>query len=209
MLLRCGAADVARPPARSVRLIGVRAYADSVVDMPVNIVEYDPGWQQGFAEQRDRLAGILWCWLAESVEHVGSTAVPGLASKPVVDILAPVASLVEARKAVPIIEEDGWLYWPTDPNRSWRLWFLRPKPDARTHHLYLIQHDDPHAVELRTFRDVLRANDDLRDQYQALKRNLANVFRDDRQAYTEAKAHFIESTLRESGIEGRRRPRSE
>jgi GrpB-like predicted nucleotidyltransferase (UPF0157 family) len=175
--------------------------------MPVNIVEYDPNWQRGFAEQRDRLSAILRGWLAEPVEHVGSTAVPGLGSKPIVDILAPVGSLAEARGAVSILEDDGWLHWPTDPNTSWRLWFLRPQPDARTHHLYLIQYDDPHVRELRAFRDVLRAEDGLRDEYEALKRNLANVFRNDRAAYTEAKERFIASTLRRGGVEPRRRLR--
>jgi GrpB-like predicted nucleotidyltransferase (UPF0157 family) len=164
--------------------------------MPVDIVEYDPAWQQEFAEQRNRLMILLRGWLAEPVEHVGSTAVPGLASKPIVDILAPVTSLVEAREAVSVLEEDRWLHWPTDPNRSWRLWFLRPQPDARAHHLYLIQYDDPHVRELRAFRDVLRANDALRDRYEALKRNLAKAFRDDREAYSRAKARFIYNTLR-------------
>lgn len=174
--------------------------------MPVDIVRYDPDWPHEFGEQRDRLAIILGGWLAEPVEHVGSTAVPGLASKPIVDILAPVTSLVEAREAVSILNEDGWLDWPTDPNRSWRLWFLRPAPDVRTHHLYLIQHDDPHVRELRAFRDVLCADDGLRDEYGALKRNLAKVFHEDREAYTAAKARFIETTLRQSGIEPHGRP---
>jgi GrpB-like predicted nucleotidyltransferase (UPF0157 family) len=177
--------------------------------MPVDIVEYDPAWQQEFAEQRDRLTILLRGWLAEPVEHVGSTAVPGLVSKPIVDILAPVTSLVEARGAVSILEEDGWLHWPTDPNRSWRLWFLRPQPDARTHHLYLIQYDDPHVRELRAFRDVLRANEALRDRYEALKRNLAKAFRDDREAYTKAKTRFIDNGLRQSGIEPHRWGRSD
>ena len=119
-------------------------YAGSVADMPVEVVEYDPAWQHEFTEQRDRLKILLRGWLCEPVEHVGSTAVPGLASKPIVDILAPVTSLTDARGAVSILQQDGWLHWPTDPNKSWRLWFLRPQPDARTHHLYLIQHDDPH-----------------------------------------------------------------
>jgi GrpB-like predicted nucleotidyltransferase (UPF0157 family) len=176
--------------------------------MPVDIVEYDPAWQQEFAEQRNRLMILLRGWLAEPVEHVGSTAVPGLASKPIVDILAPVTSLVEARGAVSILEEDGWFDWPTDPNRSWRFWFLRPQPDARTHHLYLIQYDDPHVRELRAFRDVLCANDVLRDRYEVLKRDLAKAFRDDREAYTKAKTRFIENGLRQSGIEPRRRPGS-
>lgn len=80
--------------------------------MPVDIGDYDPAWRREFAGQRDRLTILLREWLAEPVEHVGSTAVPGLASKPIVDVLAP---LVEAGAAVSILEEDGWLQWPTDP----------------------------------------------------------------------------------------------
>jgi GrpB-like predicted nucleotidyltransferase (UPF0157 family) len=163
--------------------------------MPVEVVEYDPTWQHEFAEQRDRLKILLRGWLGEPVEHVGSTAVPGLASKPIVDILAPVTSLTDARGAVSILQQDGWLHWPADPNKSWRLWFLRPQPAARTHHLYLIQYDDPHVGELRIFRDALRADDALRDRYQALKRRLAKEFRDDREAYTNAKADFIDNTV--------------
>ena len=163
--------------------------------MPVVVVEYDPAWQQSFATQRDRLTILLSEWLAEPVEHVGSTAVPGLASKPIVDVLAPVTSLIDAQRAVPLLEEDGWRHWPSDPNRSWRFWFLRPQPETRTHHLYLIRYDDPHVEALRGFRDLLRADDALRDRYEQLKRNLANAFRDDREAYTNAKARFVEDAL--------------
>lgn len=185
------------------------SYAELVVDMPVDVVDYDSDWPREFAAQRDRLTILLRGQLAEPVEHVGSTAVPGLASKPIVDVLAPVTSLVEARGAVSVLEDDGWLYWPTDPNRSWRFWFLRPQPDARTHHLYLIQHDDPHVRDLRAFRDVLRADDALRDRYEMLKRSLAKAFRDDRRAYTRAKTRFIENGLRQSGIQPLPRPGSD
>ena len=169
--------------------------------MPVDVVEYDQAWLRAFAEQRDRLTTLLRRWIAQPIEHVGSTAVPGLASKPIVDILAPVASLAEVHGAVPILEDDGWLHWPTDPNKSWRYWFLRPQPAARTHHLYLIQYDDPHVEELRAFRDALCADVALRDRYQALKRNLAKAFRDDRDAYTDAKSRFIQDGLRQRGID--------
>lgn len=90
--------------------------------MPVDVVDYDPAWPQEFAEQRDRLSILLRGWLAEPVEHVGSTAVRGLTTKPIVDILVPVTSLVEAREAVSILEQDGWLHWLADPNSLWRLW---------------------------------------------------------------------------------------
>jgi GrpB-like predicted nucleotidyltransferase (UPF0157 family) len=172
--------------------------------MPVDIAEYDPAWQQSFAEQRNRLAILLHGWLAQPVEHVGSTAVPGMAAKPVVDMLAPVISLAQARPAVSSLTEDGWLYWPTDPNCSWRMWFLRPRPDARTHHLYLIQYEDPRLRELRAFRDALRADDVLRDRYAMLKRKQAEAFRNDREASTKAKTGFVDAVLRQVGIEPRR-----
>ena len=87
--------------------------------MPVDVVDYDPAWPQKFAKQRDRLTILLRRWLAEPVDHVGFTAVPGLASNPIVDILAPVTSLVEARASASTLQDDGWLDWPTDPNRAW------------------------------------------------------------------------------------------
>jgi GrpB-like predicted nucleotidyltransferase (UPF0157 family) len=168
-------------------------------DMPVEIVEYDPNWHELFTEQRDRLAALLRPWLAACPEHVGSTAVPGLAAKPIIDILAPVRSLCDAQRATEPLEDDGWLHWADDPSRSWRLWFLRPRPEARTHHLYLIENDDLHAGRIRAFRDCLRADDALRDEYEKLKRRLAENYRRDRDAYTYAKADFVERVLRSAG----------
>ena len=167
-----------------------------MADMAVQIVGHDAQWREKFAQQRDLLSPALRSWLAAPIEHVGSTAVPGLASKPIIDILAPVTSLAEAQGAVPLLQAAGWLFWPTDPNRSWRLWFLRPRPEARTHHLYLIEHDDPHSHELRVFRDLLRAQPELRQRYELLKHELAQRHRDDREAYTAAKRQFVETALR-------------
>jgi GrpB-like predicted nucleotidyltransferase (UPF0157 family) len=65
----------------------------------------------------------------------------------------------------------------------------------------LVQYDDPHVKELRAFRDILRVDDSLRTHYEALKCNLANEFRDDREAYTNAKAGFVKDVLRQRGIE--------
>ena len=114
-----------------------------MVDQPIELVDYDPTWSARFVEQKTRLTMILNPWLAREIEHIGSTSVPGLRSKPIVDILAPVESLAASRAAMPILEEDGWLFWRDDPNQDYRLWFLWPKPAARTHHLHIIQHDHP------------------------------------------------------------------
>jgi GrpB-like predicted nucleotidyltransferase (UPF0157 family) len=172
-----------------------------VADMSVQIVAYDPRWPQLFTTQREHLAGILRRWLSGPIEHVGSTAVPGLASKPIIDILAPVTSLADARGAVPLLGDAGWLHWADDPNRSWRIWFLRPRIDARTHHLYLIERGDPHIDELLTFRDLLRSGPDARRQYEQLKYHLAMMHRYDRDAYTQEKSTFVETLLQKNGID--------
>jgi GrpB-like predicted nucleotidyltransferase (UPF0157 family) len=170
-------------------------------DEPVTLVDYDPAWRGRFLEQAVRLTAILRPWLAAPVEHVGSTAVPGLRAKPVVDILAPVVSLDKARTAIAELTADGWLFWPDDPNRDYRMWFLRPKPEARTHHLHVIQHSHPAARAELEFRDVLRRDPAVRKAYAALKDRLAVQHRTDRDAYTDAKSDFIRSVLHSVGAD--------
>src|ERR1700722_10447935 len=113
-------------------------------DQPVAILGYDPGWPDRFAGQRPLVEELLEPWLSGRVEHVGSTAVPGLRAKPVIDMLAPVGSLAGARAAVPVLAHGGWVFWPEDPFGHYRLWLLRPRPEARTHHLQVMDATDPH-----------------------------------------------------------------
>ncbi|MEV0350677.1 GrpB family protein [Nonomuraea sp. NPDC050680] len=167
----------------------------------MEIVEYDPQWPARFADQQGKVSAVLAQWLAGPVEHIGSTSVPGLGAKPVIDMLAPVRSLGEAQDAVGVLEADGWLFWPDDPCRHYRLWFLRPRPEARTHHLHLIEHDHPDARALLCFRDALRADQELRQEYAQLKLDLADQHHDNRNAYSNAKSAFIERALRGIGIE--------
>ncbi|MUL48424.1 GrpB family protein [Mycobacterium sp. CBMA293] len=101
------------------------------------------------------------------------------------------------------------MFWPSDPNSSWRLWFLRPRPGNRTHHLYLIQHADPHLSELTAFRDRLRSDPLARDSYSDLKQLLAQQYREDRDGYTAAKGNFVAELLQQSGIEMKPRPEAD
>lgn len=172
-----------------------------MADQRVEIVAYNPEWPDRFAEQQGRVTGVLGPWLAGPVEHVGSTSVAGLPAKPVIDMLAPVRSLAAAQTAVTTLEAGGWLFWPDDPCRHYRLWFLRPRPEARTHHLHVIEHDHPQARALSAFRDVLRDDPDLRREYARLKRRLAAEYGDNRNAYTNAKGDFVERALRRAGVE--------
>jgi GrpB-like predicted nucleotidyltransferase (UPF0157 family) len=143
---------------------------------------------------------LLRPWLTGPVEHIGSTSVPGLPAKPVVDMLAPVGSLAEARAALPALAGAGWLFWPDDPSGHYRLWLLRPQPEARTHHLQVIEAERPHAQALLAFRNALRADAGLRREYASLKGRLAAWHRDNRNAYTNAKGAFVLGVLQREGI---------
>ncbi|HET7245013.1 MAG TPA: GrpB family protein [Streptosporangiaceae bacterium] len=83
-----------------------------MADAPVFIAQYDPAWLAGFGAQSGRVAAVLGPWLAAPVEHIGSTSVPGLPAKPIVDMLAPVRSLSQAQDAVGALQADGWVFWP-------------------------------------------------------------------------------------------------
>jgi GrpB-like predicted nucleotidyltransferase (UPF0157 family) len=172
-----------------------------MTDEQVKIVDYDANWPGRFAEQQPLLAELLAPWLAGPVEHIGSTAVPGLRAKPVIDMLAPVRSLPDTQAAIGPLSDAGWLLWPDDPARHYRLWFLRPRPEARTHHLQVIEETDPHAVALLAFRDALRADTALRRDYADLKDGLARQHASNRNAYSNAKGDFIARALRQRGID--------
>jgi GrpB-like predicted nucleotidyltransferase (UPF0157 family) len=174
-------------------------------DQRVHIADYDTAWTESFAAVAPRLSTVLAPWLAAPPEHIGSTSVPGLPAKPIVDILAPVASLSDAQEAVAPLEAEGWVFWPDDPCRYYRLWFLRPEPEMRTHHLHVIAYDDPHARALLAFRDALRTDATLRDAYVRLKRDLAKLHPQNRNAYSNAKSDFVEQALADRGVEVARR----
>jgi GrpB-like predicted nucleotidyltransferase (UPF0157 family) len=177
-----------------------------MADAAIILVDYDPAWRDRFREQQARLSVLLKPWLAGRPEHIGSTAIPGLRAKPIIDVLAPVVSLADAEAAVVALEQDGWLFWPDDPNRNYRMWFLRPNPAARTHHLQVIQDDHPDVRALLLFRDALRRDPTLRETYAALKEGLAARHRSDRNAYSDAKSDFVRSVLHAAGVVPSRQP---
>jgi GrpB-like predicted nucleotidyltransferase (UPF0157 family) len=170
-----------------------------MADQPIALVDHDPSWHDRFLAQQALLSRLLRPWLAAPPEHVGSTAIPGLRAKPIIDILAPVHSFTATQEAVPVLERAGWLFWADDPNRRYRLWFLRPTPAARTHHLQIMQHDHPELHSLLLFRDVLRSDPVLRQAYVALKDQLAAQHRTDRNAYSDGKSEFVQSVLQAAG----------
>lgn len=170
-------------------------------EAPVEIVPYDPSWPRLFEEERKKLLPAIGPWLAGPVEHIGSTAITGLAAKPVIDVLAGVETLEASRPAIAVLANLGYGYAPYKPELEH--WFCRPSLAFRTHHLHLIPFGSPQWIAPIAFRDYLRAHPEIAAEYVELKQRLAKQYRFDREAYTEAKGPFVtritELALRERG----------
>lgn len=154
---------------------------------------YDPGWPARFEAERARLAAAIGEWAVGGIHHVGSTAVPGLDAKPVIDILVGVTDLPHSRACREPLAGLGYLWAPYRPGEMH--WFCKPDPNRRTHHLHLVPVDSPRFRDELAFRDYLRSHPDVAADYAALKRKLAARFEHDREAYTEAKGDFIATTV--------------
>ena len=162
-------------------------------DAPVHIVAYDPSWPTRFEAERTALAEILGQWLTGPIEHVGSTAVPGLSAKPVIDIMAAVGSLDASRDALPLLQKFGYRYAPYRPDEMH--WLCKPDFAQRTHHLHLVPFRSALWEERIRFRDCLRSTPTIAAEYAALKYRLARIHPSDREAYTAAKGPFIARVL--------------
>jgi GrpB-like predicted nucleotidyltransferase (UPF0157 family) len=162
----------------------------------VEIADYDPAWKARFEEERDFLRSILPEDLVKRIEHFGSTAVPGLCAKPIVDLLVEVKSLEETKTRIaPLLEARGYDYFwrPTfgDDTPPFYAWFIkRDAGGTRTHHIHMVEADFEHWERLR-FRDHLISHPGDAEAYAALKRRLQREHGRDRIAYTEAKSAFI------------------
>jgi GrpB-like predicted nucleotidyltransferase (UPF0157 family) len=163
-------------------------------DAPIRIVPYDAAWPGLFEKERAILEDFLAPWLFGPIEHVGSTAVPGLAAKPVIDVMAGVKTLEESRPSIASLATIGYRYFPYDPEN--KHWFCKPSAAFRTHHLHLVPFGSKSWNERLVFRDYLRRNPAAVKEYAELKQRLAEQYEFDREAYTEAKGPFIQRILK-------------
>ncbi len=157
---------------------------------------HDPQWADRAQAEGVRLTELLAPWLVDGVEHIGSTAVPGLAAKPVIDLMASVTGL--DTEASELLVAHGWAHVPPElDNRPWRRFFVKPDQTGqrREAHLHLIQAGHERWTDQIRFRDALRTNPELAHEYEALKRQLADKSGHDREAYTKGKAEFVAKAL--------------
>lgn len=165
----------------------------------VVVVPYDPRWPVLFDEAAAELADALGP-AAIAIHHVGSTSIPGLCAKPILDVLVSVADFAAAIDLVPKLEKLAYEFRPEEdiPDRHY---FRRPPGGkVRTHHLSLAEPSSRHHRVTLAFRDALRRDARLADAYARLKLELAARFAYDRAAYIDGKSQFVGDVLAAEGL---------
>jgi GrpB-like predicted nucleotidyltransferase (UPF0157 family) len=169
----------------------------SRLNRPILVVDYNPQWPILFEQEKERLIDALENSLL-MVEHLGSTAVPCLAAKPVIDIGLGIRSLAEAPALMPAIENLGYIYEPTlEQLLPERRFFWKGTPAVHTYHLHLAEVDNPVLLRPLRFRDYLRRNPGIAEKYGDLKKELAKRCGQDIDAYVNGKTAFVEQIMLE------------
>jgi len=160
----------------------------------VVVVDYDLAWPTRFNEEKARILVALDGAMegVVAIEHVGSTAVPGLAAKPIIDMMIGVHDLSAGERAVEPMASLGYEYLGENGIPD-RLYFRKGNP--RTHHVHMVRHGGEFWERHVLFRDLLRERPDIAARYGVLKKDLAIKHRTQRLEYTEAKSPFIEEAL--------------
>ncbi|MDM0040509.1 GrpB family protein [Variovorax sp. J22G21] len=161
----------------------------------VALSPWDARWPAQFEAERARLMSLFPGQLID-VQHFGSTAIPGMTAKPVIDILAGVESMAVADAlAGPLLQSHYTTSAGFNATLTNRRWFMRWADGRRTHHLHVVVHGGDEWQRRLRFRDALRADGALAARYGALKNDLAVLHRVDREAYTDAKTAFVAAVL--------------
>lgn len=160
----------------------------------VKLVPYSSEWKRLFAEEEHILRAAIGTYVMD-IQHVGSTAVPGLEAKPIIDIAVALQRLEDVEKCIKPLECLGYEY-KGDEGHSGRFFFAKGDPSQRTHYIHMVEWNSGSWKNLLRFRDYLRQHKEVANAYAKLKRELARKFQANRDFYTPGKAKFIESVLK-------------
>jgi GrpB-like predicted nucleotidyltransferase (UPF0157 family)/prolyl-tRNA editing enzyme YbaK/EbsC (Cys-tRNA(Pro) deacylase) len=162
---------------------------------PITIVPYDPDWVTRYEGEKLRIQAAMGTYL-KGIEHIGSTAVPGLPAKPIIDILGGITSLLDAPSFIQRLDEIGYCYIPEyETQLPHRRYLTRAEVGLVVIHLHIVEISSQFWQEHLVFRDRLRSDNCLRDAYGFLKTDLAIKYGNDRVGYTNAKVEFIHKAL--------------
>ncbi|MBI4743292.1 MAG: GrpB family protein [Actinobacteria bacterium] len=176
---------------------------EELIKEEIVIVQYDSNWPKMFEDEAAFLRGKLPQNIVKRIEHFGSTAIPGLSAKPIIDILVEVTSLDETKKQiVPILEAEGYEYFwrPAfgDYGSPYYAWFIKRNSEGkRTHHIHMVE-TDSELWDRLYFRDYLRQFPDEAKCYNELKKLLSIKHPNDRVKYTKEKSDFILSVTKKA-----------
>ena len=159
----------------------------------IEIVDYLADWPLVFEREAAAILEACERWVTE-VHHIGSTSVPGLASKPVLDMMPVAAGAAEGLEAVARMERLGYRY-RGENGIAGRFYFDRVVDGRTVAHVHMLPAGHTDIGNHLAFRDYLRSHPEAALDYERLKRKLASKFRDDSQAYTDSKAEFIRRTI--------------
>lgn len=164
---------------------------------PVTVVHYHRRWPELAARECNHLDQLLADWLTGTVEHVGSTAIPGMPAKPILDLQAPIDDLDSATEIATVLAPYGWHYVPPDlDRRPFRRFLVKVVDGRRAAHLHLMTVGSARWHQQLAFRDALRSNAELARAYSQLKHELAERYPADREAYSAGKQQFVEQVIR-------------
>jgi GrpB-like predicted nucleotidyltransferase (UPF0157 family) len=164
---------------------------------PIIIEKYNPDWIVKYEKAKNKLLESIGEFVV-AIEHIGSTAIPGLASKPIIDILIGVRSLDDAEKCIPKLIELEFEYVPEHekelPNRRY---FRKPASGLgkRKFHIHMVEINSYFWKRQLLFRNYIRTHPEALREYEELKYNLALKFKDNRQAYVDGKDEFVQKIL--------------
>lgn len=156
----------------------------------IEILNYNPGWPLRFAEEKAAILEAIGHWVMV-IEHIGSTAVPGLGAKPIIDIMVGVRRLAAARYSIAPLAAIGYEYVPQFEDEMPERRYFRKGPQTRHFHLHMVELGSEFWQRHLAFRDYLCGHPEAVREYEALKRRLASRYGTDREGYTEAKTKFI------------------
>lgn len=164
---------------------------------PVIVVDYDPAWPSLYEAERKRILDAVGDKIL-SVEHVGSTSVPGLGAKPIIDIIAGVNSKLAADECVELLKPVGYTDVTPEDSPEW-FYCLGRGPHSVGYHLHLVLEGSPFQLKHIVFRDYLRSHPEAAAEYYELKKRLSTQYRENRVAYTESKTGFIDAVMERAG----------
>jgi GrpB-like predicted nucleotidyltransferase (UPF0157 family)/predicted kinase len=174
--------------------LSIEEVADAIwrdITFEVTLAPYNPAWPVMYEEEREKIVAALGDLVVE-IHHFGSTAVPDLPAKPVIDIMIAVPRLEDASACIGPLSDLGYAFIDYPQNADRRVFRKEPR---RTHHVHIVEAGSSELRKHLAFRDALRAHTDWRDQYAALKYDLADRHRHARAQYSQSKTEFVQRIL--------------